>query len=547
MVELGGEAFSPSHAIVSGLTHKELKLDIKPHEAFNTLHRLFLRNSLIKPGDMLNRRNYPQEGSATDSTKLRYFLQESYFVKPEGADPTDTDRTADPFEAVSTHLLKYLSPEVGEAFGALIEAFGTRVAEVAGMEGGRQARPLTADEVADFITPDLYDLLGQTIHELETSTFECSDLTARTLGQKRVETYKLDFWSMVVSDLGQEAYELFRAAGYDNTSALSFNLVELLENLLLGALLGMVAPNFWSVRGGFDQLPKTMMHRAKEQGATLKRQHRLLAVRRDPSSGLIALEFDVAGERPIVCHARKVIMSAPVSCFDHDVTLEGFDDELTEIFKKRRAGLASIAAGKLYMVYPRAWWSEMTDLEDDANPLEGYANTDMPSRAVYYRGHLADGRRGLMTGALTDSISSDFWDAFLTPDSNLFPGTTETERQEFGAPVHMVSACQGILERLHREKMENKIPQPELALYHEWRTHGAGWSAWKSGRNIHKEAAFLRLPFRAGSVDEGLYCCGDSVSERHGWVENTLESAEAMLREGFALEPASWIPGRKVF
>jgi hypothetical protein len=57
----------------------------------------------------------------------------------------------------------------------------------------------------------------------------------------------------------------------------------------------------------------------------------------------------------------------------------------------------------------------------------------------------------------------------------------------------------------------------------------------------------MRRPFTDGGIDQGLYCCGDSVAERHGWVEDVLESAETLLREGFGLAPADWLPGATQF
>ena len=546
MVELGGEAFSPSHAIVAGLTCTELGLEIEPHDAFNTLNRMYLRNRLARPSDMKKRSSYPQGDAPARDAKLRYFLDDSYFEKPQDGMAHDADDVADPFETTAIHLLKRMPKEVGEIFGALCQAYIARTIEVAGVDEHNNPLPLRSDQVATFMTRELYDLMGQTIHALDHSTFKCPDLTETKLGTDRIPTYELDFWSVVVNDLGQEAYALFRSAGYDNTSALSFNLAELMGNLLLGALLGMAAPNFWAIKGGFDQLPKTLMERSQQKGAELYKSHRLRKVARNPLTGLIELHFDGPGDRQIVCHTRKLIMSAPVSLFDHDVALDGFDPELTEAFRQRRAGVTPIPAGKLYMVYPEPWWSEMSDLAEGENPLLGYANTDMPARAVYYRGTIGDSKKGLVTGALTDSVSSDFWSGFLSPHSQIFPGASESERHQFAAPVHMVSACQRILQRMHKDALPMEIPAPELALYHEWRTAGGGWSAWKSGRHIHHEAALLRQPFRAGTVDEGLYCCGDSVAERHGWVENTLESAEAMLREAFELPKASWVPSSSI-
>ena len=99
-----------------------------------------------------------------------------------------------------------------------------------------------------------------------------------------------------------------------------------------------------------------------------------------------------------------------------------------------------------------------------------------------------------------------------------------------------------MLHEMHDSALTQPMPGPELGLYHQWRENGAGWSAWKAGRDIPADATALRRPFTADGLDQGFYCTGDSVSERHGWVENVIETTEALLQEAFGLPPAPWMP-----
>ncbi|WP_425043519.1 flavin monoamine oxidase family protein [Primorskyibacter sp. S87] len=532
MVELGGEAFSPAHAHVAGIV-RELRLKTIPHKPFNTQDRLFLRNRLMKPEALKDLKSFPGKGGDRALPEVRYFVGDDYFPK--------NGKVTDPFETVANHLLTVISPEVGQAFGALMTCYGKRIKELTSDTGGE----LTPENALKVVNEEIFNAIGAVIHAMENAKVQVPQAFKDEFGTSSVRAYELDFWSMVIGVLGQEAYELFRNAGYDNTSALSFNFVELMENLLLGALMGMASPGFWSLEGGFDQLPKTLLDEAQRAGAKRHMQMRLVRIRRRRDLKLTELAFEDARGRTHIKYAHSVVMSAPVCCFDGSVELEGFDPGMTQNFADRRKGIAKIPAGKLYMVYPEPWWQHMKDLGSN-DPMNGYASTDMPSRAIYYKGAIKGGK-GLINGALTDSINVDYWTSFLSPNAEMFRGVPLDQQKEFGAPKRMVAACHRILKVIHQDNLPSEMPLPELALYHEWRVEGAGWSAWKSGRDIHNDARHLRLPFTQGHIDQALYCCGDSVAERHGWVENTIESAELMLREAYGLDAASWLPSKAGF
>ena len=57
-VELGGEAFAVVHGRVFRLV-KHLNLKAEPHAPFNRQLRLYLRDSLFKPADLNDTRNFP--------------------------------------------------------------------------------------------------------------------------------------------------------------------------------------------------------------------------------------------------------------------------------------------------------------------------------------------------------------------------------------------------------------------------------------------------------------------------------------------------------
>jgi hypothetical protein len=540
LVELGGEAFSPIHANVAGLV-RTLGLAAVPHREFATLNRLHLRDRLVAVADLTRAGAFPAASGA--AAALRYFVPPAYLAPAADA---AAGRIDDPSAFLGNHILAWLPAEVQKAFGDLIGGYAARIGALGGGSGPPPA--LTSEQALTLMTPEIYAALGRLIAGLERANVVVGESSARILGSPSVPLRDFNFWSVVVRDFGQEVYELFRGAGYDNTSALYFNMLELVENLLIGALFGMANPGFWSLEGGFDALPKALVRQAQARGATLDTGMTLTGIARDAASGILTLSLADASGNTVQRQARRVVMSAPVTAFDAGVALDGFDPALAARFARNRQGLFAVPAGKLYLVYPEPWWQRMSDLPVGSDPLYGYANTDLPSRAVYYKGLCGDGRRGLITAALTDGINADFWASFVRLGAPLFPGTGGGTPADLGAPRLMVDAGHRILGRMHAEGLGGPLADtPVMALYHGWDRAGAGWSAWHSGVDIHAAATKMRRPFCEGAVDEGLYCCGDSVAERHGWVEDVLESAEAMLREAFGLAPAAWLPGAETF
>ena len=79
---------------------------------------------------------------------------------------------------------------------------------------------------------------------------------------------------------------------------------------------------------------------------------------------------------------------------------------------------------------------------------------------------------------------------------------------------------------------EKDIPDPLLFKVHEWKE---GVSYWLPGGYSVKEVSEKALvPFP--KVYPGIYVCGESFSERQGWVEGSIEHAALLLKKKFHLK-----------
>lgn len=79
---------------------------------------------------------------------------------------------------------------------------------------------------------------------------------------------------------------------------------------------------------------------------------------------------------------------------------------------------------------------------------------------------------------------------------------------------------------------EKDIPDPLLFKVHEWEE---GVSYWLPGSyDVKEESERALVPFP--KVYPGLFVCGESFSERQGWVEGALEHAALLLKKKFNLK-----------
>ena len=78
---------------------------------------------------------------------------------------------------------------------------------------------------------------------------------------------------------------------------------------------------------------------------------------------------------------------------------------------------------------------------------------------------------------------------------------------------------------------EKDIPDPIFFKVHEWKE---GVSYWLPGPyTVKKESEKALVPFP--KVYPGVFVCGESFSERQGWVEGALEHAALLLKKKFHL------------
>jgi hypothetical protein len=85
-----------------------------------------------------------------------------------------------------------------------------------------------------------------------------------------------------------------------------------------------------------------------------------------------------------------------------------------------------------------------------------------------------------------------------------------------------------------------EIPKPSEILYRDFQGGkvGHGWNMWRPGVEPWKVAPAARQPIPGREV----YCVGEATSTIQGWVMETIETTESVLRTHFDLERPTWWP-----
>ena len=111
----------------------------------------------------------------------------------------------------------------------------------------------------------------------------------------------------------------------------------------------------------------------------------------------------------------------------------------------------------------------------------------------------------------------------------------ETDASSLSASTALVASLQAQLAKLHGREIAQS---PTGALYFDWGSdpYGGAWHAWAPHFKSWDIRPFMRQP--NPSLD--LYICGEAYSQRNGWVEGAINSAERTL-ERLGLSRPSWI------
>lgn len=279
---------------------------------------------------------------------------------------------------------------------------------------------------------------------------------------------------------------------------------------------------------GYQALPVEMVRRAEANGVDARLAHTLNAIGRRGQA--FALTFETASGARIVQHARQVILALPqraLQSINFDPAL--FEDP--DLFARMRDdAIAPMRSCKVFLSYRKAWWSE--ERGEARHVVARY--TDLPMQQCYYFGRHAPEAPALLMAAYADDVSAMFWSQFVdAPYASAAASRSDCEA--LCAPGDLVASLRRQLGKLHGQA---NTPAPDGALYFDWGRppYGGAWHAWAPQIESWKIRPCMRQP----NPRLGLFICGEAYSQRNGWVEGAINSAERTL-ERLGLNRPSWI------
>ncbi len=366
--------------------------------------------------------------------------------------------------------------------------------------------------------------------------------------------YCTGYWNLLAKALTSEGYRYVRDAGGYDTNVSNANAAAALQIDEFG---GEVI--YRTLKRGMQELPLALaracdrISRAQRGADTVRRNlrldgftragegarpYRLRMVRTDTRLGKTR---DLEGAPPLTVHADHVVLAMPrraLELLDRDTLL--FADPW---FRAHLKSVVSQAAFKFFLGFEQPWWRGL-------GLYAGRSICDLPIRQTYYfetEGEQPGGdpanTNSLMMASYSDDVSVAFWKGF--ENGRAFTGATN--RYVSGPPVEpdlvrdvtqeMVEMCARLVAEAHGLR---SIPRPYTAVFQDWSVDpfGGGWHAWKAGFRYWTVMARMRRPLPR----ERVYICGEAYSNKQGWIEGALQTAEHVLEREFGLDRPPWLP-----
>ena len=277
---------------------------------------------------------------------------------------------------------------------------------------------------------------------------------------------------------------------------------------------------------GYQSLPLELTRRAEGAGAVVHLHHQLSAIARCGEN--FSLAFAANGSNKIELQTRRVILALPQRALQQ----VAFDPDLFSVdgvFEPMRdRAVRPMRSCKMFLVYDRAWRAA------EASGSIAARYTDMPMQQGYYFGRGA-GEQGDVVMAYADDVSSTFWSS-LADDDARFPSAARE-----AADVDVLRASEALVQSLQAQFSAlhgREIAPPSGALYFDWSSdpYGGAWHAWAP----HFRSWDIRPKMRQPNPSLDLFICGEAYSQRNGWVEGAINSAERTL-ERLGLSRPGWI------
>ncbi|MCX7358039.1 MAG: NAD(P)/FAD-dependent oxidoreductase [Alphaproteobacteria bacterium] len=329
------------------------------------------------------------------------------------------------------------------------------------------------------------------------------------------------FWNVLSDRVSNEAYDLLLATIGLGSVLRNVNAVECLWTMVRN----MEEQNYFQLADGYQQVPRKLLERAAQEGRVTQQLEHTLREIRVGERDRFELRFEVGeGEHKKIDTVDKVILALPRRALQLvDYQAELFDD--LDDFQKNLNSVLSWPACKVFMTFNEPWWDKSLIERADDVLVVRQSNTDLPMRQCYYYGRPKAHGPSMLLAAFTDDVAASFWSA-LAIDAKKHHNSVMAPDDQWVTQCSeaMVAAARRQLTAMHGFE----VPDPSGAFYVDWGRdpYGGGWHDWAPNCQSWQIIPKIRHPNPA----RALFICGEAYSQRHGWVEGAINSAEGVLR-----------------
>ncbi len=331
----------------------------------------------------------------------------------------------------------------------------------------------------------------------------------------------IGFWNFLLMNMSNEAFcyvhdmfgHFFEVANWNCAEALPW-------------FLGDGQPPYYTLVGGYDQLPKQMAAAFQKAGGELRLQTPVTQVTAAPGGG--GLLVSMAGNAQAL--AKHVVLAMPRRA------LEMIAPGSVVLGTPEGQTLVKSVTGqrvmKLFLSFDTAWWAQM-------NPpiTQGASSTDMPlGQCWYFTG--ANNGPSLLMASYNDTLSTSYWEGLASGPR--YPTTAANPSPQWLAQAASQAMVQEVMRQLAILHGKTDIPAPTGAAYMNWARDpfGGAFHTW----NVGVDAPEIEPKMLRPDPQTPLYVCGDAYSSDQGWTEGALATGEKVMRRYLGLTPPPWWP-----
>jgi monoamine oxidase len=351
--------------------------------------------------------------------------------------------------------------------------------------------------------------------------------------------YEEGFWNLLYKVLSPEAFTYMTdSCGYDVVTQ-NWNALDM---ILVNTDFDPDA-KYKIVNSGYETVVYELKDEFLAAGGEVFQEHSLKILDSTKENGLHHLTFlDGKGEIKEVW-AEQVILALPRRSLEL-IEIKGVLSESNQKFRKAVRSVTPIPFFKVFVCYHEAWWENL-------GITKGRSVTDLPVRQCYYwgtegaqEGANPNNTNSVLLASYDDSGDVNYWtglideteEILLTSTHRFDDGENDTWRKHL-APRRLTEEINRQLAEIHGLQY---VPAFYSAAYMDWSKdpYGGGINVW----NIHEKSWEL-IPYMVNPTEglERIFICGDAYSNKQGWVEGALETAEMMLQNYFNLPAPEWI------